>query len=136
MSEFPTYHFFVQHSFLENIRYMLTNRCPSFIKQLSYLSYYIQPYRFILQSNIKFYPLVRLIDNHLTQIQALRIPVIWSKSFPVKIILTLSIDLFLSVTSAIRMKKTFKHMKKNDRDKWIKLINLRWSFVLAFSHLQ
>lgn len=85
MSEFPTYHFFVQFSFLENIRYMLTYRCPSFIKQLSYLCY-IQPYSFILQSNIKFYPLVRLIDNHLTQIQALRIPVIWSKSFPVKII--------------------------------------------------
>lgn len=64
---------------------MLTNRCSSFIKQLSYLCY-IQPYHFILQSNIKFYPLIRLIDNHLTQIQALRISVIWSKSFPVFII--------------------------------------------------
>lgn len=67
-SEFPNNHFFVQFSFFENIGNMFTNSCFTFIKQSTYLLL-IQPHGFILQSHVKFYTFIKLVNDHFAQIR-------------------------------------------------------------------
>ncbi len=47
---------------------MFTNSCFTFIKQSTYLLL-IQPHGFILQSHVKSYTFIRLVNNHFAQIR-------------------------------------------------------------------
>ena len=67
MSEIPTYHFFYEFTFLENIGNMTTYSCSTLIEQLSNLLD-IQPDCIAFKPHIEPYTLVRLVDDHFAKI--------------------------------------------------------------------